>query len=54
MSMYRKLWLTITLSMLVALGVSLFASLLNARDYLEEQLSMKNRDNAAALALALV
>jgi len=53
MSMYRQLWLSILASMLIALGASLFASLLNARSYLEAQLAMKNQDNAAALALAL-
>ncbi len=53
MSMYRQLWLSIIASMLVALGVSLFMSLMNARTYLETQLSMKNQDNATALALAL-
>ncbi len=53
MSLYRQLWLSILASMLIALGASLFASLLNARSYLEAQLAMKNQDNAAALALAL-
>lgn len=53
MSMYRQLWLSIIASALIALGASLFASLMNARGYLEQQLSMKNRDNAAALALSL-
>jgi len=53
MSMYRQLWLSILASMLIALGASLFASLLNARSYLEAQLAMKNQDNAASLALAL-
>ena len=53
MSMYRQLWLSILASMLIALGASLLASLLNARSYLEAQLAMKNQDNAATLALAL-
>ncbi len=53
MSMNRQLWLAILVSMLLALGASLFASLLNARSYLEAQLAMKNQDNAAILALAL-
>jgi diguanylate cyclase (GGDEF)-like protein len=53
MSLYRQLWLAITVSVLIALGASLFAALMNARGYLEEQLSMKNRDNAATLALAI-
>jgi hypothetical protein len=53
MSMYRQLWLAIIVSMLLALVGSLFASLLSARSYLEQQLSMKNADNASALALSL-
>lgn len=53
MSMYRQLWLAIIVSMLLALAGSLFASLFSARAYLEQQLSMKNADNAAALALSL-
>lgn len=53
MSMYRQLWLAIIVSMFLALCGSLLASLLSARAYLEHQLSMKNADNAAALALSL-
>ena len=53
MSMYRQLWLAIVVSTLLALMGSLLASLLSARSYLETQLSMKNTDNAAALALTL-
>ena len=53
MSMYRQLWFAIVLSMLLALCGSLLASLLSARSYLESQLSIKNSDNATALALSL-
>lgn len=53
MSMYRQLWLAIVTSTLLALGGSLLASLLSARGYLESQLSIKNTDNATALALSL-
>ncbi len=53
MSMTRQLWLSIVTSMLIALTASLFASLLNARSYLESQLAMKNQDNAATLAIGL-
>ncbi|MDE2416866.1 MAG: EAL domain-containing protein [Burkholderiales bacterium] len=53
MSMYRQLWLAIITSMLLALAGSMLASLLSARGYLESQLSIKNTDNAAALALSL-
>lgn len=53
MSMYRQLWLAIIVSMLLALGGGLLASLLSARNYLESQLAIKNTDNATALALSL-
>jgi diguanylate cyclase (GGDEF)-like protein len=53
MSMYRQLWLAIIVSTLLALLGSLLASTLSARAYLSEQLSIKNTDNAAALALSL-
>ena len=51
--MYRQLWLAIIASMLLALGGGLLASLWSARSYLESQLSIKNTDNATALALSL-
>ena len=53
MSLYRQLWLAIIISMLLALSGSLFASIFSARNYLQSQLSDKNSDNAAALALSL-
>ncbi len=53
MSMLRQLWLAIVVSMLLALGGALLASLLSARSYVASQLSIKNTDNATALALAL-
>ena len=53
MSMYRQLWLAIIVSTLLSLGGGLLASLLSARGYLESQLSIKNTDNATALALSL-
>jgi len=53
MTIYRQLGLAVLFYALVALAVSLFATLYHARDYLETQLAEKNRDNAAALALAL-
>jgi diguanylate cyclase (GGDEF)-like protein len=51
--MYRQLWLAIITSTMLALLGSLLAATLSARAYLSEQLSMKNADNAAALALSL-
>jgi EAL domain-containing protein (putative c-di-GMP-specific phosphodiesterase class I)/GGDEF domain-containing protein len=53
MSMYRQLWLAIIVSTLLALCGSMFASMLSARSYLQSQLSIKNADNATALALSL-
>ena len=53
MSMYRQLWLAIVVSTMLALLGSLFAATLSARAYLSEQLTMKNADNASALALSL-
>jgi diguanylate cyclase (GGDEF)-like protein len=51
--MYRQFWLAIITCMLLAFGGSLIASMLSARAYLESQLSIKNSDNAAALALSM-
>ena len=53
MSMYRQMWLAVILSTLLALLGGLLTSTLNTRNYLSEQLSLKNSDNAAVLALAL-
>lgn len=53
MSMYRQLWLAIMLSSLLALIGSLLASTLSSQSYLNEQLRMKNADNATTLALSL-
>ena len=53
MSLSRQLWAAILVSMLLALCGSLVASLHAARNYLAEQLTQKNTDNATALALSL-
>lgn len=53
MSMYRQLWFAIILSTLIALVGGLFASTMSSRAYLNEQLRMKNSDNATVLALSL-
>ncbi len=53
MSMYRQLWLAIILSTVLASVGSLLASTLSSRAYLNEQLRMKNADNASVLALSL-
>ena len=53
MSMTRQLLLVIILSSILALISSVVASTLSTRAYLEQQLKIKNQDNASALALSL-
>ncbi len=53
MSLYKQLWLSIILLLALVLGVSLLVTTLSAKSYLEEQLAIKNADNANALALSL-
>ncbi len=53
MSLYKQLWLAIALLLTVAFGSSFVVSSLSAKSYLEEQLYIKNSDNANALALSL-
>lgn len=53
MSLIKQLWLAIALVMTVAFGGSLIVSVLSARHYLEQQLQVKNIDNATSLALSL-
>ncbi|HEY8024221.1 MAG TPA: EAL domain-containing protein [Burkholderiaceae bacterium] len=53
MSMYRQIWLALILTTILSLAGGLLASTLSARSYVEEQLRMKNADNAASLALSL-
>lgn len=52
MSIYRQLWLAVTVSTLLALLGGLMASTLSAQNYLSEQMTAKNADNVLALALA--
>lgn len=53
MSLIKQLWLGIAVVMSLAFGGSLVVSTLSARHYLEQQLRVKNLDNATALALSL-
>jgi len=53
MSLIKQLWIAIATLTLLAFGGSLVVSTLNARQYLEQQLNIKNSDNATALALAV-
>lgn len=53
MSLVKQLWIAIALVMTIAFGGSLVVSVLSARGYLEQQLQVKNIDNATSLALSL-
>ena len=53
MSLFRQLWLAVITSTLIAFSGSLIVSMLTARQYLEQQLAIKNNDNAASLALSM-
>lgn len=53
MSMQRQIWLAIMITAFIAFGGGLISSVINAKSYLESQLSQKNIDNAHALALTI-
>lgn len=53
MSIYRQFWLAIIGLTVLAFAGSFLISLYSARAYIEQQLEMKNIDNAASLALVL-
>ncbi len=53
MSLVKQLWLAVTLVMLSAFGISLVVNVYSSRQYLEQQLQIKNIDNATSLALSL-
>ncbi|MDO9596696.1 MAG: LapD/MoxY N-terminal periplasmic domain-containing protein [Azoarcus sp.] len=53
MSLIKQLWIAIAMVTLLSLGGSLVVSTLAAKRYLEQQLNVKNVDNATALALSL-
>jgi len=53
MSLIRQVWLLLLGVILLACATSVAVSVWTARDYLETQLTLKNHDNAQALALAL-
>lgn len=53
MSLIKQLWIAIALVMTITFGVSMVVSVLSARHYLEQQLQVKNIDNATSLALSL-
>ncbi|MCX8521235.1 MAG: GGDEF domain-containing protein, partial [Rhodoferax sp.] len=53
MSLIKQLWLAVILLMALTFSASAVISVLSARHYLQQQLQMKNIDNATALALSL-
>jgi EAL domain-containing protein (putative c-di-GMP-specific phosphodiesterase class I)/GGDEF domain-containing protein len=53
MSLYKQLWLAVIFLLTLVFGGSLLVTSLSAKAYLEQQLYMKNSDNATALALSL-
>ena len=53
MSLYKQLWIGIALLMLVVFGITFVINGISSSSYLEQQLSLKNHDDATALALSL-
>ncbi len=53
MSLIKQLWLAIIFILTLAAGGSFILSTLSSKNYLEEQLQMKNIDNATSLALSM-
>jgi len=53
MSLYKQLWMAIAFIVTASFIGSFMVSSLSAKSYLEEQLYIKNSDNAGALALSL-
>ena len=47
MSLIKKLWIAIVILMVLAFAGSFVASTITAKNYLQQQLQMKNIDNAA-------
>jgi diguanylate cyclase (GGDEF)-like protein len=53
MSLIKQLWIGIVVLLLFALGGNFIISTMTAKTYLEEQLRLKNIDNANSLALSM-
>ncbi|HLV18461.1 MAG TPA: EAL domain-containing protein [Pseudomonas sp.] len=53
MSLIKQLWLTVIILLLLAFGGSLFIGVTTSRGYIEQEVEIKNRDNANALALTM-
>lgn len=53
MSLYKQLWLTVVILMVIAFSGSFLLTTHSAQNYLSEELLLKNLDNASSLALSL-
>ena len=53
MTLTKQLWLAVAAIMTIAFGISFFVSAWSAKNYLEDQLRLKNVDNANSLALSM-
>lgn len=53
MSLIKQLWFAIILMMSLAFGASFVINTITSKHYLEQQLTMKNTDNAVSLALSI-
>ncbi|MCL7938874.1 EAL domain-containing protein [Halomonas sp. ATCH28] len=53
MSLIKQIWLTIVVLLLLVFGSSLFIGVSSSRAYIEQEVRIKNADNANALALTM-
>lgn len=53
MTLIKQLWLAIAAIMTLSFGISFLVSTWSAKNYLEDQLRLKNQDNATSLALSM-
>ena len=53
MSLIKQLWIAVITLMILAFAGSFIVSTLSAKHYLQQQLQLKNHDNAASLALSM-
>ena len=53
MSLFKQLWLTVIVMTLVVFSGSFLLSVLTAKNFLTQQLYLKNVDNATSLALSI-
>jgi len=53
MSLFKQLWIVTALIMLLVFGATFIINSATSSQYLEEQLTLKNQDDATAIALSL-